>query len=135
MQTTEIRPILDAADVQIVFSVKLAQQTIWPAIDACAAHSRLLATGYATVEQQQLVARARALIQSEPSTLSELERERAHKLLLFQSQPFFVAEPFTAHPAEYVALAESVRTFSEIITGNHDKTLAEELRFIGRILG
>jgi F-type H+-transporting ATPase subunit beta len=56
---------------------------------------------------------------------------RAHKLLLFQAQPFFVAEPFTARPAEHVPLAESIETFGAIVAGAHDQTPTDALQFVG----
>ena len=36
------------------------------------------------------------------------------------SQPFNVAEAFTGTPGEYVPIAETVRSFKELIEGAHD---------------
>ncbi len=63
---------------------------------------------------------------------TEPERSRARKLLLFQAQPFFVAEPFTAHPSAYVPRADSVRTFGALLTGAYDAVADEALQFTGR---
>src|SRR5205085_12209897 len=46
--------------------------------------------------------------------------QRARKVERFLSQPFFVAEAFTGTPGEYVPIAESIRSFKEIIDGEHD---------------
>ena len=38
----------------------------------------------------------------------------------FLSQPFHVAEQFTGIPGAYVKIADTVRSFKEIIDGKHD---------------
>ena len=45
---------------------------------------------------------------------------RARKIQRFLSQPFFVAEQFTGRSGEYVPVAETVRSFREIVDGEHD---------------
>jgi len=45
---------------------------------------------------------------------------RARKIERFLSQPFFVAEAFTGRSGEYVPVAETVRSFREILDGKHD---------------
>ena len=45
---------------------------------------------------------------------------RARKLERFLSQPFFVAEAFTGRSGEYVPVAETVRSFREILEGKYD---------------
>ncbi|MDO9395940.1 MAG: F0F1 ATP synthase subunit beta, partial [Herbiconiux sp.] len=55
--------------------------------------------------------------------LSEEDRvlvQRARKVERFLSQPFSVAEIFTGTPGEYVPIAETVRSFKELIEGKHD---------------
>ena len=47
--------------------------------------------------------------------------QRARKVERFLSQPFNVAEQFTGTPGEYVPIAETVRSFKEIIDGKHDE--------------
>ena len=46
--------------------------------------------------------------------------QRARKVERFLSQPFFVAEAFTGTPGKYVPIAETVRSFKEIVDGEHD---------------
>jgi F-type H+/Na+-transporting ATPase subunit beta len=46
---------------------------------------------------------------------------RARKLERFLSQPFFVASQFTGRDGEYVPVAETVRSFREILDGVHDE--------------
>src|SRR5829696_5906643 len=45
---------------------------------------------------------------------------RARKLERFLSQPFFVASQFTGRDGEYVPVADTVRSFREILDGKHD---------------
>ena len=45
---------------------------------------------------------------------------RARKMQRFLSQPFHVAEQFTGTPGKYVKLADTVRSFREIVEGKHD---------------
>jgi F-type H+-transporting ATPase subunit beta len=46
---------------------------------------------------------------------------RARKVQKFLSQPFFVAEQFTGMKGRYVKVADTVRSFKEIIEGKHDE--------------
>ena len=45
---------------------------------------------------------------------------RARKIQRFLSQPFHVAEAFTATPGKYVKIEDTVRSFKEICEGKHD---------------
>ena len=47
--------------------------------------------------------------------------QRARKVERFLSQPFFVAEQFTGLSGKYVPVADTVRSFKEIIEGQHDE--------------
>jgi F-type H+-transporting ATPase subunit beta len=46
--------------------------------------------------------------------------QRARKIERFLSQPFHVAEQFTGTPGAYVSIADTVRSFREILDGQHD---------------
>jgi F-type H+/Na+-transporting ATPase subunit beta len=46
--------------------------------------------------------------------------QRARKIERFLSQPFNVAEQFTGTPGAYVPIAETIRSFQEILDGQHD---------------
>ena len=50
----------------------------------------------------------------------KLTVSRARKVQRFLSQPFHVAEVFTGAPGKYVKVADTVRSFKEIIEGKHD---------------
>ena len=45
---------------------------------------------------------------------------RARRLQRFLSQPFHVAEQFTGLQGKYVKLADTIRSFKEIVDGKHD---------------
>jgi len=47
--------------------------------------------------------------------------QRARRIERFLSQPFHVAEQFTGTPGVYVPIAETVRSFREVLDGNHDE--------------
>src|SRR5207342_541107 len=46
--------------------------------------------------------------------------QRARKVERFLSQPFNVAEQFTGTAGQYVPIGETVRSFRELIDGEHD---------------
>ena len=46
--------------------------------------------------------------------------QRARKIERFLSQPFHVAEAFTGTQGAYVSIADTVRSFREILDGQHD---------------
>ena len=55
--------------------------------------------------------------------LSEEDKQtvaRARKIQRFLSQPFHVAEQFTGIKGKYVTLADTVRSFKEVVEGKHD---------------
>jgi F-type H+-transporting ATPase subunit beta len=58
---------------------------------------------------------------------------RARKIQRFLSQPFFVAEVFTGRPGKYVPLADTVRSFKEILDGKHDDKAEEAFYMQGSI--
>ena len=56
----------------------------------------------------------------ELQTKTKLTVSRARKIQTFLSQPFHVAEQFTGRKGKYVKLADTVRSFKEIVDGKHD---------------
>ena len=68
--------------------------------------------------------------------LSEEDRltvARARKLERFLSQPFFVAEVFTGSPGKYVSLAETIRGFNMILSGELDELPEQAFYLVGDI--
>ena len=58
---------------------------------------------------------------------------RARKIQRFLTQPFFVAEQFTATSGKYVSVEDTVRGFREIIEGKHDKVPEQAFYMVGGI--
>lgn len=58
---------------------------------------------------------------------------RARKIERFLSQPFNVAEQFTGIAGKYVPIAETVRSFKEILDGKHDDLPEAAFLFVGTI--
>jgi F-type H+/Na+-transporting ATPase subunit beta len=126
-------------DGQLVFSPALAKQSIWPAVDPLASGSRLLSEQHLSAEHIRVARAARELLVGY-SGLADgsagndpVLQARARKALLFQSQPFVVAEPFTGVPGEYVAVEETLRGYGEIVAGLHDNLPDEVFRFTGTL--
>jgi F-type H+/Na+-transporting ATPase subunit beta len=58
---------------------------------------------------------------------------RARKIQRFLSQPFFVAEQFTGSPGRYVKVADTVKSFREIVDGKHDDLPEQAFYMVGDI--
>ncbi|HAL74526.1 MAG TPA: F0F1 ATP synthase subunit beta, partial [Clostridiales bacterium] len=56
----------------------------------------------------------------ELSDRDKLQVNRARKIQKFLSQPFFVAEGTTGYKGRYVTVEETVKGFSEIVSGGTD---------------
>ena len=58
---------------------------------------------------------------------------RARRIQRFLSQPFFVAEQFTGLPGKYVPIADTVRSFKEIVDGKYDHLPEQAFYMVGTI--
>nr|ATJ02884.1 ATP synthase CF1 subunit beta [Porphyridium purpureum] len=68
--------------------------------------------------------------------LSEEDRltvARARKVERFLSQPFFVAEVFTGSPGKYVSLADSIKGFKMLLSGEFDDLPEQAFYLVGNI--
>ena len=59
--------------------------------------------------------------------------DRARRMERFLSQPFHVAETFTGQTGKYVPLRETIRGFSEIAAGAHDRLPEQAFYMVGGI--
>ena len=121
-------------DGTVVLSRALASLAIYPAIDPLESSSAALTPEIVGEEHYQVANQVTQILQRYKDLqdiiailgmdeLSEEDRravERARKIQRFLSQPFFVGEPFTGHPGQYVSREETVRGFKEIVEGMHD---------------
>jgi len=121
-------------DATTVLSRGIAELGIYPAVDPLDSKSRMLdprivgqehydiATGVQKVLQdykglQDIIA---ILGMDELSEEDKLTVERARKIQRFMSQPFAVAEVFTGFEGKLVALKDTIKSFREILAGQHD---------------
>ena len=69
----------------------------------------------------------------ELSEEDKLTVHRARRLEKFLSQPFHVAEQFTGMPGKYVKLEDTIRSFKEIVAGQHDDLPENAFYMVGSI--
>lgn len=115
------------ADATITFSMALAKQNIWPAIDGASSSSHLLAEGSVTEEHARVAQEARELITQDSAS------PRARRLLRFGSQPFAIAEPFTARPGVSVSLADTIKGYAAVLSGAYNDVPEEWFAFQGSL--
>jgi F-type H+-transporting ATPase subunit beta len=134
-------------DSTVVLNRSLAELGIYPAVDPLDSSSTILDPNivgeehyYVAREVQRILQRYKdlqdiiAILGMEE--LSEADKElvaRARKIQKFLSQPFFVAEQFTGTPGAYVSLADTIRSFKEILDGKHDNKSEGEFYMKGAI--
>ncbi len=134
-------------DATTVLSRQISELGIYPAVDPLASTSRILdpiilgAEHYGTARAVQSVLQRYRDLQDiiailgmeELSDEDKLAVTRARKIQRFLSQPFFVAETFTGQPGRYVKLAETVKSFKEIVEGQHDDLPEQAFYMVGDI--
>ncbi|KAG4183763.1 hypothetical protein ERO13_A09G130000v2 [Gossypium hirsutum] len=121
-------------DATTVLSRGLAAKGIYPAVDPLDSTSTMLQPRIVSEEHYETAQRVKQTLQRYKELqdiiailgLDELFEEdrltvaRARKIERFLSQPFFVAEVFTDSPGKYVGLAETIRGFKLILSGELD---------------
>src|SRR6266436_1293165 len=134
-------------DSTIVLERALTERGIYPAVDPLSSTSRILdplvvgeehydvAQGVQQVLQrykdlQDIIA---ILGMEELSEEDKLTVSRARKIQRFLSQPNFVAEQFTGVPGKYVRIADTIRSFKEILDGKHDDLPEQAFYMVGAI--
>jgi F-type H+-transporting ATPase subunit beta len=121
-------------DSTVVLSRSLSELGIYPAVDPLDSSSIILDPKVVGQEHYEVARGVQKILQryrdlqdiiailgmEELSNEDKLIVSRARKVQRFLSQPFFVAETFTGHPGKYVKLADTIRSFKEILDGKHD---------------
>jgi len=121
-------------DATTVLSRAIVEQGIYPAIDPLDSTSRILDASVVGKEHYNVARSVQSILQRYKDLqdiiailgmdeLSENDRlivDRARKVQRFLSQPFFVAEKFTAIPGKYVPVKETIRGFAGILDGEYD---------------
>jgi F-type H+-transporting ATPase subunit beta len=134
-------------DASTNLSRQIANLGIYPAVDPLASTSRILDPRYLGEEHyntardvQKVLQRHRELQDiiailgmDELSEDDKLVVARARKIQRFLSQPFYVAEQFTGMEGRYVAIADTIRGFREIVDGKHDELPEQAFLYVGAI--
>jgi F-type H+-transporting ATPase subunit beta len=132
---------LNGLDGRLVFSRDLARQNLWPAIDRLLSTSRLLESNAVGAEHKQIAEQVRQLLRrvqdlqgtQNLSPDDEQAVKRAARIQQFLTQPFFVAEPYTEVPGEYVRLADTLSGFKALLEGRYDDLPEQAFAFVGTI--
>ncbi|KAL5067327.1 hypothetical protein RYX36_018214 [Vicia faba] len=126
-------------DATTILSRGLAAKGIYLAVDPLDSMSTMLQPRIVDEEHYETAQRVKQTLQcykelqdiiailglDELSEEDRLTVERARKIERFLSQPFFVAEVFTGSPGKYVGLAETIRGFKLILSGELDSLLEQ----------
>src|SRR5579872_7406322 len=134
-------------DATTNLSRQIAELGIYPAVDPLASTSRILDPRILGDEHYNVARQVKQTLQrykdlqdiiailgiDELSEDDKLLVSRARKIQKFLSQPFFVAETFTGQPGRYVKLADTIRSFKEIIEGKHDALPEQAFYMVGTI--
>ena len=121
-------------DSTVVLNRSLTELGIYPAVDPLDSTSTILDPNIVGAEHYEVAREVQRVLQRYKDLqdiiailgmeeLSEADKKlvmRARKIQKFLSQPFFVAEQFSGAKGQYVPLAETVRSFKEILAGRHD---------------
>lgn len=134
-------------DASVVLSRRIAEQGLYPAVDPLQSTSQVLEPWIAGKEHAEIAQKTKSYLQRYGALqdliailgIEELSEEdkivvrRARRLQKFLSQPFFVAEAYTAISGRYVPLQETMRGFKEIAEGKHDDVPEQAFFMVGTI--
>jgi F-type H+-transporting ATPase subunit beta len=136
-------------DAAVHLSRELFEQAVYPAVDPLASTSTLLDPAVVGERHYGIAREVQRILQRYRDLrdiiailgMDELSDEdkqvvaRARRLQMFLSQPFFVAEVFTNLPGQYVEVADTLRSFEEILEGKHDTLPEAAFHLVGTIDG
>ena len=134
-------------DATTNLSRAIVELGIYPAVDPLASTSRILDPRIIGDEHYAVARSVKQVLQrykdlqdiiailgiDELSEEDKLTVARARKIQKFLSQPFFVAEQFTGLPGKYVPIADTVKSFKEIVDGKHDGVPEQAFYMVGTI--
>ena len=134
-------------DATTNLSRSISERGIYPAVDPLASTSRILDPRIVGEEHYSVAREVKTVLQKykdlqdiiailgidELSEEDKLAVARARKIERFLSQPFFVAEQFTGIPGKYVKVADTIKSFKEIVDGQHDDIPEQAFYMVGTI--
>ena len=134
-------------DANINLSRRIASLGIYPAVDPLDSTSRILDPQVTGQEHYDVARGVQQVLQKykdlqdiiailgmdELSDDDKLVVARARKMERFLSQPNFVAEQFTGMTGKYVRIQDTIRSFKEILEGQHDDLPEQAFYMVGTI--
>src|SRR5204862_4711486 len=127
-------PVLAHLSAATTLARSISEKGIYPAVDPLDSTSTILKPDIVGEEHYNVANEVKNVLQRYRELqdiiailgideLSDEDRvlvQRARKIERFLSQPFHVAEQFTGTPGAYVSIGDTVRSFREILNGEHD---------------
>ena len=134
-------------DSTVELTRALTEQGIYPAVDPLSSSSTILDPSVVGDEHYQVAQQVQNILQRYKELqdiiailgMDELSEEdkvivgRARRLQRFLSQPFFVAEQFTGLEGKFVSLEDTIRSFKEVVQGEHDDLPEQAFYMVGDI--
>jgi len=134
-------------DATTTLSRRISEMGIYPAVDPLDSTSRILDPNIVGAEHYQTARAVQQILQKYKDLqdiiailgMEELSDEdktvvnRARRIQMFLSQPFFVAQEFTGTPGKYVKLKDTIRGFKGIVDGEFDDLPEQAFYMVGTI--
>jgi F-type H+-transporting ATPase subunit beta len=134
-------------DATISLERSISERGIYPAVDPLSSRSTILTARVVGEEHYRVANEVKRMLQKNKDLqdiiailgIDELSDEdkqtvnRARRIERFFSQPFNVAEVFTGVPGAYVKIADTVRSFAEILEGKWDHLPEQAFMYVGTI--
>ncbi len=134
-------------DSTVVLSRALTELGLYPAVDPLESTSTVLDPEVVGEEHYDVAREVQRILQRYKDLqdiiailgmeeLSDDDKQlvaRARRIQRFLTQPMFVAEAFTGMSGSYVALAETIKGFREILDGKHDAKNEQAFYMKGKI--
>jgi F-type H+/Na+-transporting ATPase subunit beta len=134
-------------DATTNLSRAIVELGIYPAVDPLASTSRILDARIIGEDHYNVARTVKQVLQrykdlqdiiailgiDELSEDDKLTVSRARRIQRFLSQPFFVAEQFTGFAGKYVPIADTVRSFRDIVDGKYDHLPEQAFYMVGTI--
>jgi F-type H+/Na+-transporting ATPase subunit beta len=134
-------------DATITLERAITERGIYPAVDPLGSVSTILTPRVVGEEHYTVAREVQRVLQKykdlqdiiailgidELSDEDKLIVQRARRIERFFSQPFFVAEVFTGTPGKYVSVADTVRSFKELLDGKWDHLPEQAFMYVGTI--
>src|SRR2546422_9798037 len=134
-------------DAFIYLERNIASKGIYPAVDPLASASRALDPQIVGEDHYRIARKVQNMLQryrdlqdiiailgvNELSEEDKLIVSRARKIERFFSQPFYVAQQFTGKEGKYVKIADTLRSFNDIVEGKADDLPEQSFLYVGSL--